>query len=102
MEASREKRVEDLRKLGVPEAQIDEMLEPQEVAGFQVWPCNWQVLQAFLICATQWHFVSGLQVARIGLDYAGCESALRLAKMALSREEFDDLQFMETEIITNG
>lgn len=75
------------------------MLGSAEIEGCQVWPCNWKVIQAYLICATQWRFISGMHVARIGFDYAGCESALRMAKVELTREEFDDLQYMEIETI---
>jgi len=56
---------------------------------------NWESLMAFLACDSQWRTCSiGMAgMAWIGLDYQGCDVALR--RGGFPDEVWDDLQLME-------
>ncbi|MCR4300618.1 MAG: DUF1799 domain-containing protein [Sulfuricaulis sp.] len=41
-----------------------------------MWPENWEALQLFLACGTQWRFTAQGRVA--GLNYPSLESVMRL------------------------
>ena len=60
----------------------------------RVWDINWDSLEAFLDCATQWRLVAGLSgVHRLGLDYAGVDVLLR--RRGAPDRVFEDLCVME-------
>jgi hypothetical protein len=69
---------------------------------FEVMPCNWQSVCAFLACETQWRAVPMTlgqmaqvvtEVVWLGLDYVAVDVVLR--RMGLGDEIFADLQVME-------
>ena len=66
----------------------------KEEKDFAVWPENWDALELFLRCQTQWRTSVG---GVTGLDYS---SVLGLVNMyAYSKETFEDLQIMEAKAI---
>ena len=61
----------------------------------QVADCNWESLMAFLACDSQWRTcaIGMAGMAWIGLDYQGCDVALRRGGFA--DDLWDDVQYME-------
>ena len=69
--------VEDYKRQGVeltPEAIAH--LQSQRPADLEVWPENWESVQTFMLCATQWRYfpMGGAQ----GLDYASVRAVLQM------------------------
>lgn len=63
---------------------------------FEVLEENWQVLQLFLLCQTQWRTTaSGV----IGLDYNVVISMMKLYKIKNKSMMLEDLQHMEIAAI---
>lgn len=90
------RREQDLRNLGATEAQIQEMLGNTGADEIPVWPENWQALEVFLACSTQWRYITGYGgVVCQGLDYPAVESILRLLKIDNGCEMLNALQVME-------
>lgn len=48
----------------------------------------------FLLCATQWRR-AGMDGIPVGMDYAGVESAARMAGVVMTARLFGDLRVME-------
>ncbi len=70
--------------------------EDDVVQHFDVWPENAETLGLFLRAGTQWRVVAGMGGGQyLGLDYAGVEAMLRLARVPDRRAVFEDLQLME-------
>jgi len=88
--------------LGVA-ADIDAPIIPADTEVFEVMPCNWQSVCAFLACETQWqalpmtagHGMGGIgtSVIWLGLIYPAVDVVLR--RLGLADEVFGDLQVME-------
>jgi hypothetical protein len=64
---------------------------------YEVWPENWDAIQMFLRCQTQWR-TAGMGGV-IGLDYAAVSWVLRLYKIKDQRAVLEDLQVMEAAVI---
>lgn len=64
--------------------------------AFAVYAENWENVQAFLVCSTQWRVapMGGL----IGLDYAGCKAALKAVGTPFKRV-FSAIQQMEVAVL---
>lgn len=78
--------------------QARERLQPTASGDYEVWPDNWHTVTFFCGLRTQWTYVGSMAaVHRVGLDYAGVESAMRMQGMARSRRAalFEELQLME-------
>jgi hypothetical protein len=61
-------------------------------AVFEVWEENWQAVEMFLRCQTQWRTtMNGL----LGLDYGAVAWILRLYEVEDQRAVLEDLQIME-------
>ena len=70
-------------------------MEEKEEKDFAVWPENWDTVELFLRCQTQWRTSVG---GVTGFDYS---SVLALVNMyAYSKETFEDLQIMEVAAIS--
>jgi hypothetical protein len=70
------------------------LLPEEEEKHFAVWPENWDTVELFLRCQTQWRTSIG---GVTGFDYS---SVLALVNMyAYSKETFEDLQIMESKAI---
>lgn len=68
-----------------------------KAADFEVWEENWQVVEMFLRLQTQWRVgMSGL----IGLDYAVAEWLFRLYSVTQPVSVLEDLQVMESAVLT--
>lgn len=75
--------------------------QPDDEA-FEVMPCNWTSVCAFLACETQWRVVPmmaggmaalGTSLIWLGLDYAAVDIVLR--RSSVPDTAFADLQVME-------
>ncbi len=88
---------EDMAVLGVKDFQVpDWMLEEDETDPdeFSVLPENWDAVNAFLACTTQWrHDAAGTP---IGLRYDGVEVVLRARRVRNKEDAFMRVQIMET------
>jgi hypothetical protein len=70
----------------------------QEADAVEIWDVNWESLQAFLGCQTQWRLALGFGAAVwLGLDYSGVDVLLR--RRGLSDQVFEDLKTMEAEAL---
>jgi hypothetical protein len=67
------------------------MLGPKE-EHFEVWPENWEAVQAFLTVQTQWAADFG---GRSGLDYVRVRAGLEMAGVAVTTELFTQLRVIE-------
>ena len=86
--------VEDYRNQGVelpPEAV--EFMKSQRPADFEVWPENWEPLETFMLCATQWRYfpMGGAQ----GLDYAAVRAVLQMHGVLDQSAALLDLRLLE-------
>jgi len=64
----------------------------EEPKDFEVYPENWDAVEMFVRCQTQWRTAtSGV----IGLDYAAVEWVFRLYEVKDQRTVLEDLQVME-------
>lgn len=63
---------------------------------FEVLPENWESVQLFIRCQTQWRTsMAGL----IGLDYGAVQWLLRLYEVEEPRAVLEDLQIMEAAVL---
>lgn len=74
-------------------ADDDEEVE-DEGARYEVWPENWETVQAFLALSTQWR-VNAFTGKFLGLIYSSVESTLRMMKIDNTPEVFHGLRVME-------
>lgn len=61
-------------------------------------PENWEAVQLFLKCATQWR-TSGLSGIRTGLDYPSVEAVMRITGVRDRPDVFWRLQLIEDEVL---
>jgi hypothetical protein len=64
---------------------------------FEVWPENWDAVQMFLRCQTQWR-TAGMGGV-LGLDYVAVSWLLRLYRVRDQRAVLEDLQTMEAAVL---
>lgn len=55
---------------------------------------NWEAVQVFLRCATQWRY-AGMEGKITGLDYAAVESVMRMRGVHDTADTLDRLRVME-------
>lgn len=84
---------EDINRFGL----VLEIDEPPKDDVLEIWPANWNALQWFLICQTQWRVAADGQ--RIGLDYLAAEASSRLAGMSISPEDFRRFRALERAVM---
>lgn len=60
---------------------------------FDVWPENWDTVQLFLACRTQWRIAAMGGV--IGLDYTGVDVVIKRLGLDVTPDMFAGLQTME-------
>lgn len=91
---------EDMAAFGAKDFQLpDWMLEEDETDPdeFNVLPVNWDAVNAFLACTTQWrHDAAGTP---LGLRYDGVEVVLRARRIKNREDAFMRVQIMETAAI---
>jgi hypothetical protein len=75
----------------VPESEL-------KPADFEVWEENWEAVQMFLRCQTQWR--TGGMGGAVGLDYGAVAWLFRLHRVKDQRALLEDLQIMEGAILT--
>lgn len=61
-------------------------------------PENWEALQIFLRCATQWRH-AGLAGMATGLDYPSVEAVMRMSGTKDQVQTFSKLQLIEEEAL---
>lgn len=73
------------------------MAEAERADTCEVWPECWEAVSFFVALETQWRWVSGMAVARVGLDYTAVEALMRLRAVprASRAELLEDLRVME-------
>lgn len=64
--------------------------------NFEVFPENWEAVQMFVRCQTQWRI--GM-AGPIGLDYGAVNWLLRLYEVEDHRSVLEDLQTMEAAVL---
>lgn len=57
-------------------------------------PENWEALQTFLKCATQWRH-AGMEGVRTGLDYLSVDAVMRITGVKDPSDTFWRLQLIE-------
>jgi hypothetical protein len=83
--------------MGLPEEQIAEITAQEGSNDFEVLPENWEAVQMFLRCQTQWR--TGGMGGLVGLDYGAVAWLLRLYRAKDQRALLEDLQVMETAVL---
>jgi hypothetical protein len=68
-----------------------------ESDDYEVWPENWEAVQMFLRCQTQWR-TAGMGGV-LGLDYGAVAWLLRLYRVKDQRALLEDLQTMEAAVL---
>lgn len=69
-------------------------LEPPPLPNeYEVWPENWDALQLFLACSTQWRY-SGMTGAPTGLDYTAVMAVLPMYS-DVPRDTMDRVRILE-------
>ena len=92
--------IADARQAGMDDASL-ERLRADLGDEDGLWPDHVAVLEAFLLCDTQWRVVPVTgpdfvtRIRYVGLDYAGCRAALALGGVAVTPGLFAALQVME-------
>ena len=78
-------------------AELADQLVAQTPDGFEVWPDNMIVADAWLAVCTQWRTtgMSNGQVLWHGLDYGGAGESLDRAAIVLTPEQWANLRMME-------
>lgn len=78
-----------------PEALPD---EAEEETDYMVLPENWETVQVFIRCATQWRY-AGMAGQPTGLDYSAVESVMRMRAVEDQSDTLDRLRIMEGEVL---
>lgn len=90
---------DDLAFFGIDHIEIDTIVEDND---FEVFPENWDAVQVFLACQTQW--IVGGMGSIIGLNYQSVNMAMDLHD-SYSVDTFDKVRVLESEalrLIKNG
>ncbi|MCK5296137.1 MAG: DUF1799 domain-containing protein [Alphaproteobacteria bacterium] len=88
--------LEDFKRFGADEEFLEKQKSKQPET-FIICPENWEALQLFLSCSTQWRI--GFDGSVQGLDYQGVYSALLLMGKQPNQDLFEKIRIMETEAI---
>lgn len=88
--------IADLRRMNAPDEVIQELLDLQDHADFEVWEENWPSLEVFLSVQTQWRATYG---AFYGLDYNSLFSVMNLYETQDRKRIFEDIQIIERTIL---
>jgi hypothetical protein len=83
--------------MGLPEDQIAKIAPEKIRNDFEVLPENWEAVQFFLRCQTQWR--TGGMGGMVGLDYGAVAWLLRLYRAKDQRAVLEDLQVMESAVL---
>lgn len=83
--------------MGLSEDQVMKIAPTEIRRDFEVIPENWEVVQFFLRCQTQWR--TGGMGGLIGLDYGAVAWLLRLYRVKDQRTVLEDLQVMEAAVL---
>lgn len=88
--------VADAAALGLPGEFLDELAASQP-KGFEVWPVNMPVVDAWFMIATQWNAEAMPDggVHWIGLNYGGVTAGFHLAQYVPTADIWSGLQIME-------
>ncbi|KUJ73932.1 hypothetical protein AVO42_00480 [Thiomicrospira sp. XS5] len=68
--------------------------------AFPVLEENWPAIQLFLQCQTQWNYLSGMTIAKTGLNYQAVETVMRLCYADEDPADlFKRVQAIENEVL---
>lgn len=82
-----------LGAMGIPETMWDQMRD-QAVLG--IWPENWQAVDVFSTCQTQWRIgMSG----PTGLDYSAVKAVFDMFGVEDPRDTLDNVRTMEAQAL---
>jgi hypothetical protein len=94
----KDERAQDLKALGLPDEQISKIVPPApQNDDFEVLEENWESVQFFLQCQTQWR-VGGMGGV-IGLDYSAIAFLFSIYKPKKKHRIMQDLQLMEKTVL---
>lgn len=62
----------------------------------EVFPENWEAVNVFLACGTQWRY---RERTITGLEYASVEAVLRLRAIKAASETFERVRIMELAVL---
>lgn len=81
---------------GLDPGEINARRKAEKVDNFEVWEENWQALEIFAQCQTQWRTsMSGL----VGLDYTAVAWVLRLNQVEDELLTLQKLQIVEATVL---
>lgn len=87
---------DEFRALGLADPAAVLGGKPAPDQGFEIWPDNAPVIQAFCSLSTQWRLLAGISGAMYqGLDYQAIPVVLRLLNLPDTPDLFNDLRAME-------
>lgn len=84
--------VADLRRMNAPDEVIQELLDLEKGAVFEVWEENWPSVEVFLSVQTQWRATYG---TFYGLDYNSLFCVMDLYETKDRKRIFEDVQLIE-------
>lgn len=82
----------DLESFGMTRDQVADFVGPGS-GDFEVFPENWDAVQVFMACATQWR-VSDHRA--VGLDYNGLLAVMQLRDTQERRDTFERVRILES------
>lgn len=88
--------IADLRRMNAPDEVIQELIDMQSGAHFEVFPENWASVEVFLSVQTQWRATFG---TFYGLDYNSLFHVMTLYETEDRKRIFEDVQLIERTII---
>lgn len=81
---------------GLDPGEINASRKAEKVEHFEVWEENWQALEVFCQCQTQWRVsMSGL----VGMDYTAVSWVLRLNQVEDELLTLQKLQIVEATVL---
>lgn len=88
--------MEDAERMGLP-PEIAEQLADAKPKGFEVWPENMGIVDAWLIICSQWRAsaMPNGQLLYHGLDYASAQAGLAMAGVTLAPGDWSGVRLME-------
>ncbi len=84
----------------IAKAQALAEVAPPEAKPYYLWHDNARAFELFLAVRSQWVYVSGMAVQRVGLNYAGVHAHLQInVPRRFHRALMQDLQAMEVAVL---
>lgn len=75
-------------------------VEDDTPKDFEVWEENWESVEMFVACRTQWRVTSGFVQQNTGLDYSAVASLIQLWGVTDPKQTMDDVRVMEATALS--